>query len=58
MCGGTLFKASARLSVPSGIDVDDLRHALEALADELMVEVTPENEANEQTEITGTERLS
>jgi len=41
MCGGTLFKASARLGLPDALDIEDLRHALEVLTDELMVDITP-----------------
>lgn len=50
MCGGTLFKASARLGVPAGVAIDDLRHALEALADDLMVDLSPADELLEQME--------
>ena len=39
MAGGTLFEARAVLSAPLGSDVDGLRAVLEALADELMVEL-------------------
>jgi glycine cleavage system regulatory protein len=39
MAGGTLFEARALLSAPMGGDVDALRAVLEALADELMVEI-------------------
>ena len=39
MAGGTLFEARAVLSAPSGSDTDALRAVLEALADELMVEI-------------------
>ncbi|WP_028652237.1 glycine cleavage system protein R [Nocardioides halotolerans] len=39
MAGGTLFEARAVLSAPAGSDTDALRTALEALADELMVEI-------------------
>lgn len=39
MAGGQLFEAVAELVVPSGVDPDRLRHELEALADELMVEL-------------------
>jgi glycine cleavage system regulatory protein len=39
MAGGTLFEARAVLSAPLGSDTDVLRDVLEALADELMVEL-------------------
>ena len=39
MAGGTLFEARAVLSAPLGRDTDVLRDVLEALADELMVEL-------------------
>ena len=39
MAGGTLFEAHAVLSAPAGGDLDALRAVLEALADELMVEI-------------------
>ena len=39
MAGGTLFEARALLSAPLGSDTDALREVLEALADELMVEL-------------------
>ncbi len=39
MAGGSLFRARARLTVPEGIDVDEVRVALESLADELMVDI-------------------
>jgi glycine cleavage system regulatory protein len=38
--GGMLFEARAVLDAPSGADLDGLRAALEALADELMVDIT------------------
>ena len=40
MAGGTLFQARAVLDAPPGIDEDALRTTLEALADELMVDLT------------------
>ena len=40
MGGGLLFEASATLLAPSGAPVDDLRAVLEALADELMVDLS------------------
>jgi glycine cleavage system regulatory protein len=39
MAGGTLFEARAVLNAPSDSDTDALRAVLEALADELMVEI-------------------
>jgi glycine cleavage system regulatory protein len=39
MAGGTLFEARAVLSAPAGATTGELRTALEALADELMVEI-------------------
>ncbi len=39
MAGGTLFEARAVLNAPPHSDTDALRKVLEALADELMVEV-------------------
>jgi glycine cleavage system regulatory protein len=39
MAGGTLFEARAVLSAPPGADIDGLRRVLEALADELMVDL-------------------
>jgi glycine cleavage system regulatory protein len=39
MAGGMLFEASAVLEAPLDIDRDALRSTLEALADELMVEI-------------------
>jgi glycine cleavage system regulatory protein len=39
MAGGTLFEARAALHAPPGSDTDALRKVLEALADELMVEL-------------------
>jgi glycine cleavage system regulatory protein len=40
MAGGKLFEAQAVLEAPAGTRADDLRTSLEALADELMVEIT------------------
>ena len=40
MAGGTLFRARAELSAPTGVDVTVVAKALETLADELMVEVS------------------
>jgi glycine cleavage system regulatory protein len=39
MAGGMLFEASATLAVPSGLNAQRLRDALEALANELMVDI-------------------
>jgi glycine cleavage system regulatory protein len=39
MAGGKLFEAQAVLEAPAGASADDLRTSLEALADELMVEI-------------------
>ena len=50
MCGDPLFKVSARLGLPEEANIDDLREALEALADELMVDLTPASDLVEQTE--------
>jgi glycine cleavage system regulatory protein len=35
-----MFHATARLSVPEGLKLDDLRKALEKLAAEIMVDLT------------------
>jgi glycine cleavage system regulatory protein len=43
MAGGTLFRANARVHVPAEVSLDELRGALEALADDLMVELTVDN---------------
>lgn len=40
MAGGTLFRAHARVHVPDAVSLDELRTALESLADDLMVELT------------------
>jgi glycine cleavage system regulatory protein len=37
--GETMFRAAARLSVPDAVTSDKLRTALEALADEMMVDI-------------------
>ena len=50
MCGDPLFKVSARLGLPEKTNIDDLREALEALADELMVDLTPASNSIGQTE--------
>ena len=39
MAGGMLFEAQAVLEAQPGLDVDDLRDRLEAIADELMVDI-------------------
>ena len=39
MAGGMLFEAHAVLEAPPALDVDDLRVSLEAIADELMVDI-------------------
>jgi len=39
MAGGMLFEARAVLKAPPTVDMDDLRSTLEAIADELMVEL-------------------
>jgi len=39
MGGGVLFKATARLVVPEGIDIDQLETELEDLANDLMVDI-------------------
>lgn len=39
MAGGTLFEAQAVLQAPPATSVDDLRAKLEAIADELMVQI-------------------
>ncbi|UCH29340.1 MAG: glycine cleavage system protein R [Myxococcales bacterium] len=38
--GDTLFKATARLRAPQALDLDQLRESLEAIAGDLMVDVT------------------
>ena len=35
-----MFRAHARLSVPAGLELDDLRKAVERLAAEIMVDLT------------------
>ena len=39
MAGGPLFKVRAELAVPAGVDKRQLRRSLEALANEMMVDV-------------------
>jgi len=38
--GDTLFKASARLHAPKSLDLDQLRESLEAIAGDLMVDIS------------------
>lgn len=52
MCGDPLFKVSARLGLPEEANMDDLREALEALADELMVDLSPASDLTGKTEAT------
>ncbi|UCH75129.1 MAG: hypothetical protein JSU82_04580 [Rhodospirillales bacterium] len=40
MSGGLMFYAEAQVRVPAGLSGDELRHALEALAGSLMVDIT------------------
>jgi len=40
MGGGTLFRAEARLHLPQQLAVESLQSALEALADDLMIEIS------------------
>jgi glycine cleavage system regulatory protein len=47
MAGGTLFRANAVVQVPEEVSADDLRGALEALADDLMVELSLGDVAHE-----------
>ncbi len=44
MAGGTLFEARATLSVPESVANEELRDLLESLADELMVDISLEQE--------------
>ena len=37
--GAEMFRAKARLSVPEGLELDDLRQALERLAGEITVDL-------------------
>jgi glycine cleavage system regulatory protein len=39
MAGGSLFKVRARLAVPASLSDEDLKRALESLANEMMVEL-------------------
>ena len=45
MAGGTLFHANARLSVPETVRTEELRDLLESLANELMVDITLDDQA-------------
>ena len=45
MGGGSLFYARARVRTPARLGEDQLRHALEALASALMVDITLREEA-------------
>ena len=38
-----MFKARARLTLPDGLELEQLRRALEALANELMVDLSLED---------------
>ncbi len=40
MSAEELFKAEAELTVPTGVDLDDLQQSLEAIANDLMVDIT------------------
>ncbi|NIL97799.1 MAG: glycine cleavage system protein R [Planctomycetales bacterium] len=40
MSGGTLFRATAQLRLPPDLAADDLRHQLEQLAHDLMVDIS------------------
>ena len=44
MTGETLFQAQAKLSVPKGRSVENLREALEAIASDLMVDLSLDSE--------------
>ena len=46
MSGGQLFKATLRLQLPGSASVDDLRETLEALANDLMVDITLDEPAD------------
>ena len=41
MIGGMLFRATAQLRAPAAVSADELRRALEELANDVMVELTP-----------------
>ena len=38
--GETMFKAVVRLSAPNDLEAHELRHALETIANDLMVDIT------------------
>ena len=40
MSGESLFNAHAKLRVPEGAEIDELRAAIESIANDLMVEIT------------------
>jgi glycine cleavage system regulatory protein len=42
MAGQPLFKATARLHLPAGVSVDDVRESLESIAHDIMVDITLE----------------
>jgi glycine cleavage system regulatory protein len=48
MSGEALFRARARVRVPPSVTVEQLRHVLEALAGELMVDLTLSDQESEQ----------
>ena len=49
MAGGRLFEARAVLEAPPATDTEELRSLLEALADELMVEIRLSDAENSET---------
>jgi glycine cleavage system regulatory protein len=49
MAGGQLFEARAVLEAPPSTDTDELRSTLEALADELMVDIRLSDGADSET---------
>ena len=53
MAGGMLFEANAVLAAPTSADEAELRAALEALADELMVEVALDDGAGDDPRASG-----
>jgi glycine cleavage system regulatory protein len=40
LSGGELFRANALLQIPPGVEIDTLRRRLEAIAGDLMVDIT------------------
>jgi glycine cleavage system regulatory protein len=50
MSGETLFRARARLRVPTSVTLDTLRRQLEALAGELMVDLSLDDSLDDSTE--------